>query len=174
MGRSERPGHEADDVPPFSHLGLPRDERLTGFATDGEWDTCPPSAALADVLESVSGADWQCPSATDAEEAGIVRRWAAIEAWASAAKLGVIRTLIRAEDKPVTAGQPSAWSESLTYELSLALAASVGSADRMAWLAVELGTRLPGIDALLTQGLLGYGKAKAIAEAFRHLSDADA
>jgi len=174
MGWSERPGHEADDVPPLSRLGLPRDERLAGFATDGEWDTCPPSAALADVLESVSGADWQCPGATDAEMVGIVRRWAAIEAWASAAKLGVIRTLTRDEGKPETAAAPNPWSESLTHELALALAASVGSADRTAWLAWELGTRLTGIDALLTGGLLGYGKAKAIAEAFRHLSDADA
>ncbi len=191
MGWREGPGHEADDVPPSSRLGLPRDrvphdgaapgsrdahrdERLAGFAKDGEWDTSPPSAALAHVLESVSGADWQCPGTTDAEMVGIVRRWAAIEAWAGAAKLGVIRALIRDEDKPETAVEPNPWSESLTHELSLALAASTGSADRTAWLAWELGTRLPGIDALLTAGLIGFGKAKTIAEAFQHLSDADA
>ena len=44
----------------------------------------------------------------------------------------------------------------------------------MAWLAWELERRLPGIDALLLDGTLGYGKAKAVAEAFKHLSDTDA
>jgi hypothetical protein len=195
MGWREEPGHEADDAPPGSRLGLPpdvhhagvpydgamsgasdapRDERAAGFARDGEWDTTLPSAELAAVLESVSGAGWQCPGATDVEMVGIARRWAAIESWAGAAKLGVIRALIRDEDKPRTADGPNPWSESLTHELSLALAASAGSADRTAWLAWELGARLPGIDGLLTAGLLGSGKARAIAEAFQHLSDADA
>ena len=117
MGWREGAGHEADDVPPGSRLGLPRDgvphdgtapeardahrdERLAGFAEGGEWDTCPPSAELTGVLESVSGSDWECPGATDVELVGIARRWAAIESWAGAAKLGVIRALIRNEDEP--------------------------------------------------------------------------
>ena len=166
---------EHDDVAP----GAPHDGRLAGFAPGGEWDTCPPSAELAQVLESVSGADWRCPGATDDEMVGMVRRWAAIESWAGAAKLRVIRELIRREDNPWLptdqhVDQPDAWSESLTHELALALAASAGSADQTEWLAWELGTRLPGIDALLLGGTLGYGKAKAVAEAFKHLSDADA
>lgn len=183
---------EADDVAPGAD-GSPREERLAvfaaggarsggrlaGFAKGGEWDTCPPSAELAAVLESVSGGEWRCPGATDDEIVGIVRRWAAIESWAGAARLGAVRELIRREDKPWMptdqhAGQPDPWSESLTHELALALAASAGSADRTEWLAWELGTRLPGIDALLTEGVLTYGKAKAVAEAFKHLSDADA
>jgi hypothetical protein len=110
---------------------------------------------------------------------GMVRRWASVESWAGAAKLGVIRELIRREDNPWQptdqhVDMPDAWSESLTHELALALASSVGSADRIAWLAWELGNRLPGIDGLLTDGTLTYGKAKAVAEAFQHLSDADA
>ena len=175
MGWHEEAGHEAGDLPPRPRLGLPRDERLAGFANGGEWDICPPSAELADVLESVSGSDWECPGATDVELVGIARRWAAIESWAGAAKLGVIRALIRNEDEsPTPAGQPDAWTEALTHELALALAASTGAADRTAWLAVELGTRLPGIEALLTDGTLSYGKARAVAEAFQHLSDAHA
>jgi Domain of unknown function (DUF222) len=159
--------------------GTARDERLAGFAAGGKWDTCGPSAGLVSVLASVSAAEWRCPDATEDEMVGLVRRWAAVESWAGAAKLGVIRELIRREDKPwLPTDQhtdvPDAWSESLTHELALALAASVGSADRAAWLAWELGTRLPGIDALLTDGTLTYGKAKAVAEAFQHLSDIDA
>jgi hypothetical protein len=175
MGWYEKAGHEAGDAPPRPRLGLPCDERLADFANGGEWDTCPPSAELAEVLESVSGPDWECPGATGVELVGIARRWAAIESWAGAAKLGVIRALIRQEDEsPTPAGQPQAWTEALTHELALALAVSTGAADRTAWLAVELGTRLPGIEARLTDGTLSYGKAKAVAEAFQHLSDAHA
>ena len=127
----------------------------------------------------MSGPGWRCPGATDDEMVGVVRRWAAVESWAGAAKLGAIRELIRREDKPWLptdqhVDQPDPWSESLTHELALALTASVGSADRTEWLSWELGTRLPGIDALLTDGTLSYGKAKAVAEAFGHLSDVDA
>ncbi len=172
--------HDAgpDDVAPGAD-GAPRDGRLAGFAPGGEWSARPPSAELAWVLESVSGAEWRYPGATDDELVGIVRRWAAIESWAGAGKLGAIRELIRHEDKPWLPAdkhvdQPDPWSESLTHELALALAASAGSADQTEWLAWELGTRLPGIEALLLDGTLTYGKAKAVAEAFKHLSDTDA
>ena len=171
--------HDADSAPQPDRGSATGDEPSAGFAAGGEWDICPPSAELAAVLESVSGSDWRCPGATDDEMVGIVRRWAAIESWAGAAKLGAIRELIRREDKPWLptdrhVDQPDPWSQSLTHELALALAASAGSADRTEWLAWELGTRLTGIDALLTEGTLTYGKAKAVAEAFQHLSDADA
>jgi hypothetical protein len=172
--------HDAgpDDAAPGADVP-PHDARAAGFAQGGEWSTCPPSAELAQVLESASGADWRCPGAADDEMVGMARRWAAIESWAGAGKLRVIRELIRREDKPGLpagqhAGQPDPWSESLTHELALALATSAGSADQMAWLAWELERRLPGIDALLLDGTLGYGKAKAVAEAFKHLSDTDA
>ncbi|MGH3295641.1 MAG: DUF222 domain-containing protein, partial [Trebonia sp.] len=122
---------------------------------------------------------WCCPGATDDEVVGVVRRWAAIESWAGAAKLGAIRELIRRDENPWLptdqhVDQPDPWSESLTHKLALALAASAGSAARTQWLAWELGTRLPGTGALLADGVLSYGKAKAVAEAFEHLSDTDA
>jgi hypothetical protein len=168
-----------DDHHPASAGSSARDERLAGFAPDGKWESCPPSGRLARLLESVSGGQWQCPGAAHDELVGMVRGWAAVESWASAAKLGVIRELIRREDKPWQPADrdcdlPDPWTESLTHDLALALAVSAGSADRTEWLAWELGTRLRGIDALLTAGTLNYGKAKAIAEAFKHLSDNDA
>ena len=105
--------------------------RLAGFAKDGEWDTCPPSAELAAVLEAVSGAEWRCPGATGDEMVGMLRRWAALESWAAAAKLGVLRALIRDEDKPLPGGGyhgdlPEGWTKSLTHEVALALAMPAG------------------------------------------------
>lgn len=187
MGWDRTAGDWAGDEPgsgfglPHQDLpsAVPRDERLAGFAPGGEWDTCPPSAELAAVLAAVSDPQWRSPGATDDEKMGLVRCWTAIESWASAGKLGSVRDLIRGEDKPwqpadKDVDRPTPWSESLTHDLALGLASSVGSADRMAWLAWELGTRLPGIEALLTDATLTYGKAKAIAEAFQHLSDVHA
>jgi len=69
---------------------------------------------------------------------------------------------------------PDPWTETLTHNLSLALAASAGAAERTEWLAWELGTRLTGIGALLQDGTLTYGKVKEIAEAFKDLTDAAA
>jgi Domain of unknown function (DUF222) len=176
---ASRPDASQDGDVPTAPDRAARDERLAGFAADCTWDTCPPSAELARVLAAVSGAEWRCPGATDDEAVGVIRRWAALESWAGAAKLGAIRALIRADNTPwPSAGRlsdsPEAWSESLTHELALALACSVGTADRTAWLACELGTRLPRIGALLAGGTLTYGKAKAVAEAFQHLTDPDA
>src|ERR1700733_5929727 len=108
---------EPSDVAPSTGDSR-RDGRLAGYAKGGRWDACPPSAELARVLESVSGAGWRCPGATDDEIVGIVGRWAAIESWAGAAKLGAIRELIGLDDQPRPGarhdGQQGAWSESLT------------------------------------------------------------
>jgi hypothetical protein len=51
-----------------------RDPRLAGFARDGEWDACPPSAALAAALEGASGPGWRCPGASRYEMIGLLRR----------------------------------------------------------------------------------------------------
>lgn len=156
-----------------------RDERLAGFAQGGAWDTCPPGPGLVAVAAEVSGPEWRCPGATDDELIGLVRQWAAVESWAAAAKLGVVRELIRREDQPWLPGErhgdlPDSWGDSLQHELSLALASSVQAADRTAWLAWDLRARLPGVDALLTRGVLTQPKARAVAEAFQCLSDDDA
>jgi hypothetical protein len=147
-----------------------------GFAKGSVWDLCPPSAALALAAEEASGPEWRCPGGSDDELMGLLCRWAAIESWAAAAKLGVIREMMRREDQPWLGGRrhgdlPDVWSESLQHELAAALAVSAQSADKTAWLAWELGARLPGIAALLADGMLTYAKARLVAEEFRFLSD---
>jgi Domain of unknown function (DUF222) len=156
--------------------GLPsRDERLAGFAPGGDWDTCQPSAALAAVLEDASGGEWRCPGATHEELIGLLRQWAALESRVAAGKLGVLRALMRDEDLPPQGGHhgdlPDGWSKSLTREVALALAMSAQSAENMMWLAWDLQARLPGIGALLADGTLNYGKAKAIDDELNLLTD---
>jgi len=160
-------------------IETPRDERLSGFGRDGEWDDCPPGPELAAVLAAVAGRGWRCPGAEPDELIGVLRRLAALESWASAAKLGVIREMIRQDDppgpgRPRHGDLPDQWSDSLNHELALALAVSVQSAEKTALTAWELGARLPGIAALHADGTLTYAKARLIAETFEQLSDEDA
>jgi hypothetical protein len=160
-------------------IETPRDERLSGFGRGGEWDDCPPGPELAAVLAAVAGREWRCPGAEPDELIGVLRRLAALESWASAAKLGVIRELIRQDDppgpgRPRHGDLPDQWSDSLNHELALALAVSVQSAEKTALTAWELGARLPGIAALHADGTLAYAKARLIAETFEQLSDEDA
>lgn len=110
---------------------------------------------------------------------GVLRRLAALESWASAAKLGVVRELIRQDGLPLLVRPrhgdlPDQWSDSLNHELALALAMSVQSAEKTALTAWELGARLPGIADLLADGTLTYSKAKLIAKTFQWLSDENA
>jgi hypothetical protein len=157
----------------------PRDGRLSGFTRGGEWDHCLPGPELTGVLAAVAGPEWRCPGAEPDELIGVLRRLGALESWASAAKLGVIRELIRQDDLPFPARPrhgdlPDEWSDSLDHELALALAVSVQSAQKTAVAAWELGARLPGIAALHADGTLTYSKARLIAETFQWLSDEDA
>src|ERR1700722_4430711 len=156
----------------------PRDERLSGFTRGGEWDACPPGPERAAVLAAVTGPEWRCPGADPDELIGVLRRLAALESWASAAKLGAIRELIRQDDLPLLARPrhgdlPDKWSDSVNHEIALALAVSVQSVEKTALTAWELGARLPGIAALLADGMLTYAKARLIIETFQLLSDAD-
>src|ERR1700760_692802 len=81
-----------------------RDPRLPGFGHGGEWDTCPPSAALAATLDAVSGPGWRCPGAEHDELLGVLRQWQALESWAVAGKLSALRALIREDDQPLPGG----------------------------------------------------------------------
>ena len=96
---SDLPGRGIPDAPPLRH-----DPHVSGFAKDGEWDTCAPSPVLAATLEATSGAEWRCPGATRDELFGLLRQWQAIESWAAAGKLGVRRALIRDDDRPLPGG----------------------------------------------------------------------
>ena len=130
-------------------------------------------------LAEVAGPEWRCPGAEPDELIGVLRRVAALESWASAAKLGVIRELIRRDEPQARPGArhgdlPDQWSDSLNHELALALAVSVQSAEKTTMTAWELGARLPGIAALHADGTLAYSKARLIVETFQWLSDEDA
>jgi len=92
-GPAEEPAR--DSGVPGGAPGGARDPRLAGFAEDGPGDTCPPSAALAAVVEELSGPEQGCQDATDEELLGLLGRWDSLESWAAAGKLGVVRELMR-------------------------------------------------------------------------------
>jgi hypothetical protein len=178
-------GEEPEPAPGLLGQGVPggspldRDLRLPGFARHGEWDTCAPSAALAVALEAASGQEWRCPGATRDEMLGLLRQWQAVESWAAAAKLGVLRALIREDDEPLPGGGyhgdlPDGWTKSLTHQVALALSMPAGSADKLMWLAWNLHALLPGTGALLAGGDLTLAKARAVDGALNLLSDQDA
>ena len=155
------------------------DPRLAGFVKDGEWDACPPSAALAAVLEAVSGPEWRCPGATRDEMLGMLRQWQALESWAAAGKLGLLRALIRDDDQPLPGGGyhgdlPDGWTRALTHEVALALSMPAVSAEHLMWLAWNLQAVLPGIGDLLAAGELTLPKARAVDQALTLLAGPDA
>ena len=150
---------------------------LAGFGPGGEWASTPPSAALAVALEGAAGEGWRCEGGSRAEIVGAVRAAAAVESWACAFKLGLIRAAIR-EDDDGLGGEchgdlPDAWSKSLTAEVGLALAMSPVSAGILMQTAWDLGALLPGIGALLQDGTLTYPKARVVRDALELLSEDD-
>jgi hypothetical protein len=172
------PGPDRAPGPP-GDAPLDRDPRLAGFASDGGRDAIVPSGRLALIADEISGPERRCPGATDDELAGLLRGWAAIESWASSAKLAVIAEMIRRDDAPGHGAPrhgdlPDEWSPSLRHGLAGALACSVQSAETTAWLAWEQQARLPGIGASLDNGTLTLAKARAIIETFKYLTDGDA
>jgi hypothetical protein len=156
-----------------------RDPRIQGFAKDGEWDTCPPSAALAAALEAAAGPEQRCPGATRDELLGMLRQWQALESAAAAGKLALLRALIRDDDQPLPGGGyhgdlPGGWTRSLTHEVALALAMPAVSAENLMWLAWNLQAVLPGTGALLAAGELTLPKARAVDQALTLLAAPDA
>jgi hypothetical protein len=110
---------------------------------------------------------------------GLLRQWQALESWAVAGKLAVLRLLIREDDQPLPGGGyhgdlPEGWTKSLTHEVAGALSMSAVSADQLMWLAWDLEARLPGVGGLLATGALTYGKAKAVDVALEQLTSDDA
>jgi hypothetical protein len=144
-----------------------------------QWDAFPPSAALAVAVEAASGPEWRCPGVADDDLIGVLRRWAALESWAAAGKLGLIREMIRRQSPSLLSGGwhgdlPGAWGESLGHELALALGVSVASADTTALLAWDLQARLSGIGARLADGTLSYLKAMLVTKELSVLGEGDA
>jgi Domain of unknown function (DUF222) len=184
-GSNSGTGEEPEPGPGLLGRGAPGsspidcDPRLPGFAKDTEWDTCPPSAALAVALEAASGPEGRCPGATRDQMVGLLRQWQALESWAAAGKLGVLRALIRDDDQPLPGGGyhgdlPDGWTRSLTHQVALALSMPAASADKLMWLAWDLQAALPGTAALLASGDLTLAKARAVDSALNLLGDQDA
>jgi hypothetical protein len=184
---AEQAGHgDGHGGAPRRDPGLPdgarapgRDAPLAGFAKGGEWDTCPPSASLAVALEAASGPGWRCAGASQEQMFGLLRQWQALESRAAAAKLGILRALIRDDDQPLAGGGyhgdlPEGWTKSLTHDVALALSMPAVSAERLMWLAWDLQGRLPGVGGLLAAGTLTTSKAQAVDEALQQLSSEDA
>ena len=149
--------------------------RLGDFATGCAGDTCPPGPDLAAAAAALSGPDWRCTGATDEELVGLLGRWAAVESWAAAGKLGVARELIRRRGLPGGGAHgdlPDLWEDDLSHEIAPALAISLRAADKMASTAWELGARLPGIGAALAAGTIDSLKAQLILKELCVLDDA--
>jgi hypothetical protein len=158
--------------------GGPRDSRAHAFAQGGVLDTATPCAALACVLDEVSGPARKAAGTTDDELIGLLSGWDGIEAWAASAKLGIIRALIRRRPAPGTSarpdGLPNVWREDLSSEIALELAISHRAADALIDLAWQLQARLPHTAAALDTGVLSFIKAKIIADATGVLDDSRA
>src|ERR1700733_5350378 len=170
------PGVPTDGPSGSKSAGTP-DPGLAGFAKGGAWDSTPPSAALAAALEGAAGAGWRCEGGSRGEIVGAVRAAAALESWACAFKLGMIRAAIRQDDDGLGGEYhgdlPDAWSRSLTTDIALALAMTPPSAERLMQTACGLGALLCGLGALLEDGTLTYPKARAVSDALGLLSEAD-
>jgi hypothetical protein len=156
-----------------------REELLAGFAPGGVWDKHPPGPELVAALARAAGPEWRCGSATGEELIGLLRQLAAVQSWAGAGMLGVIRALIRDDDldflgRPRHGDLPDVWDDSLVHEIALALAVSAPSAAKTTQAAWELGARLPGTGLLLKDGTLDLPRARLVAEVFQDLSDEDA
>jgi hypothetical protein len=173
-----RPGGQ-----PGGDSGLPRPPRLpgpaAGFDHGGTWAEAGPSAALAAALEAAAGPEDRYDGAGTDALVGIARQWAAVESWAAAGKLAALRAMARedAEGRPLLRRRldlPDGWDDSLTYEISGALAMGPVSAGNLASLAWALGTRLAGIGRLLAAGILTLPKARLVAQLLEALNDQEA
>jgi Domain of unknown function (DUF222) len=151
-----------------------RELRLGDFAQGGVGHACPPGPDLAVAVAGLSGPEWRCNGATDEEMVGLLGRWAALESWAAAGKLGVTRELIRRRGVPGGShgDLPDLWEDDLAHEITPALGMSLPAADKLANTAWELQARLPGIGAALAAGTIDSLKAQLILKELTVLDDA--
>jgi hypothetical protein len=143
-----------------------RDDRLADFAQHRCADTARPNAWHVMILNDLTGADDRCPDATDDEAFGLMGRWKAVESWAAARKLGVVREMIRRRAVPekgmATADLPWEWERELEHEVAAQLRISLVAAHKLTHVAWSLEARLPGIGQALAEDRLDPGQAKMI------------
>jgi hypothetical protein len=146
-----------------------------GFAQGRSLDATPPSAKLAGILEGTAGPGQRYQGLDDDELTGALGRWAATEAYVCSQKLQAVVELVRRHGIAGlgTTGQqvPRGWDDSVTEEVSMALAMSRPAADKMVTLAVTLATRLRATAAALRSGQVDYVKATIMAEVTSVLTD---
>jgi hypothetical protein len=152
---------------------------LAEFEHGGPWAGAVPSAALATALEHAAGPGGRYEGAGTDALVGIARQWAAVESWAAAGKLAALRAMMSEDSGGIPrlrrrGDLPEGWDDSLTYEISGALAMGPVSAGNLAALAWTLGTRLRGIGRLLADGTLSIAKAKLVAQVFEPLDEDEA
>jgi Domain of unknown function (DUF222) len=155
-----------------------REPRLASFAHGGAGNTWAPGPELAATIAELSGPEWRCAEATDEELIGLLDRWDALESWAEAGKLGVVRELLRRRAHAGLGGGPSMhgdlpdrWDEGTEHEVSAALNISLRSAGNLTGFAWDLQARLPGIGAALAAGTLTPLKARIISDELKVLDD---
>jgi hypothetical protein len=157
-----------------------RGEDPAGDPLPGADDEPPrPGAALARVLDKVSGPDRRCADLSVDEAFEVMGRWDATEAWCASAKLGVIRALIRHRALPgfglkQPSGLPEAWEPYLAEEVALELGISKRAADGLIDLAWTLEVRLVLTARALDAGVISLSKARIIDEATSVLTDEQA
>jgi hypothetical protein len=150
-----------------------RDPRLEWLAAGEPGDRRLPSAELVQLLEELTGPGGRVPAATANEALGLGGRWQAVEAWAQARKLALLREMIRHNGLPggTHGGLPDLWAGGLAHEISAAFGISIPAADKLLNLAWELEARLPGIGAELEAGVIDMQKARIISDEFSVLDD---
>ncbi len=178
-GDGDHAGGQGTDERGAGRTSRPASRSARGFAEGGPLDRALPGAALTRILDQASGPARRCGGASDDEVAGMLGRWEATEAWCAAAKLGVIRALIRRRTLPgyepaEPGGLPGAWQEGLTQEVSNQLGVSLRAADALIGLATDLDTRLVLTREALEAGVISLAKARIIHEATAVLDDAHA
>ena len=157
-----------------------RDQRLETFA-QGQWaDKAPGSGWLALQAGDVSRPE-VLAQALDDELLGIGRAWKAVETWAFAQKLAVVRELIRRyplheRGEPGTeaggpGGLPDEWDPRLHHEVAAALGISLVAAGKLVNLTWTLDTRLRGTGQALAGGRLDPGQVRLIADETAILDD---
>jgi hypothetical protein len=178
-GLGEEPGRGSRLPGDLAAAAGPSSLGLGDFAKEDAGDTCPPGPTLVTALDELSRPEWRCDGATDDELIGLLGRWAAAESWVAAAKLGVLRELIRRRAVPIPGtmrpgGLPEVWDKGTGHEVAGALGISLQAADKLLDLAWTLEARLPGTGAKLAGGAISCATAKIIADELSVLDDARA
>jgi len=138
-----------------------------------------PGPALAARLTRMAGPGGRYAGCDDAEVTLAAGRWAALESYAAAMRLGAVAEMIRRSPddsaKPASGGDmPGCWEFGLGAQVGLELACSPGGGEAQLALAWQLQVRLPLTWAALHVGVLSDSKARLVASETRILSDDDA